>query len=303
MTNCNECDKLCTKVYSCKKCLTKLDKYLSKKCVLKYDISDVPTDIITNTTFSLSDIAKDVIRVRETCLSNPMIQQFINDPLISDPVFVQKANRILVNISRNVVNDPATPPPDGYIKRVTIITTDGNVIVDVNTYIDDMEGVLLGLNNDTNMCCMNLHVNVIDKQTNPLQTPIYDVNSHIPSSNPYITTDLYFNTNNINPSGISQNPPGLKRVDEYIRLSSNRTYTYPADEINPTPTGGTAVEFINMINHGVRKEVQMAIIQDWGWASRRSGSFYQLPCYFVANNIQQKDGYSLVLRVGYIKYK
>jgi hypothetical protein len=61
---------------------------------------------------------------------------------------------------------------------------------------------------------------------------------------------------------------------------------------------GIAVEFLNMLNHGVRKEVQQAIIQDWGWASRRSGTFYQLPCYFVANNIQQKDGYS----VGYIKY-
>jgi len=298
MTCGDKCDK------SCKRCLKLAKKYINKKCVLLLTIVDIPKTIITNTTFSFSDIANDVLRIEERALSNKVIQQFVKDPLIYDPVLVARANRVLTNICLNVVNDPMTPPPPGFIKRAIIVSTDGNVIVDVNTYKDDPEGIANGLNKDKNVINMSTYHNILDKPQNPLNQPIYSDNLSFPKTNLFLTQDMYFNSNNIDPKALATLTPGLKTSEINVLFFSNRTYTYPADEINPSPTGGVASNFQIVSNHGVREEIQEARIQDWGYASRRSPTLNQLPAYYVAHHTNlDNDGYSITLRVSYVKYK
>jgi len=289
---------------SCKICLKKTKKYVREKCVLKLTIKDIPTKLITNTTFSFADIAKDILRIEERVYSNEVIQQFIKDPLIFDPVLINKANRILVNICLNVINDPLHPPPAGFVKRATIVSTEGNVMVDVTTYINEPEGIAIGLDKDKNIINMRSYQNIFDKSQNNLNQIIYYDNLSIPKTSPYLTQDLYFNSNNIDPKGLTINNPGLISEEINVLVFSDKNYTYPADEINPPPTEGTATRFKTIINHGVREEIQQARIQDWGYASRRSSSFIQRPCYYVAHDTDLSvDGYSITLRMAYLKYK
>jgi len=302
MPNCIDCKNIYGTIFSCKKCLSKLDDYITRDCVKYLDISNIPTEIITETNFSFHDIAMDVAKLRDKCIRNPLIQKFIQNPLIYDPILVNKANLILQNICLNFINDPQNPPPEEYVKRATIIATDGDVIVDVVTYVPNPKGTQLGFNFDRNIAFLSSYYNIVDASQNP-DSPIYQVNSALPNSSPFLNRDLYWNPNNINTTNISKNPKGLKNTDQHIILNSKKNYTYPADEINPKPTGGKALNFQVIPNHGGRQEVIEAIIQRWGFSSRRSPTINNLPSYYVANNISQKDGYSLILRISYINYK
>jgi hypothetical protein len=295
------CDENCGKY--CKKCLKLTKKYVDKRCIYKLTIDDIPTNIITNTTFSFYDIATDVLKMKERVLSNDIIKQFIKDMNIIDPKLIFLCNRILVNIALNVINDPNNPPPIGFIKRVTMISTDGDVIFDVTTYKDDDEGISLGLNKDTNIIYMSTNNNILDKPQNDLHQPIYNDNMIFPKTNLFLTPDIYFNVNNIDPKLLAISSSGLKLGETIVICGSNRTYTYPANEINPQPNGGVADSFNRIVNHGVRKEIQQARIQDWGYASRRSGTLNSLPSYYLAHNVNLGDGFSFILRISYARYK
>jgi hypothetical protein len=296
------CEDKCGKC--CKRCLKLSKKYIDERCVYKLTINDIPTNIITNTTFSFSDIAKDILKIEQKVYSNEVIQKFIKDPLIFDPVLINRANRVLVNICLNVINDPSSPAPEGFVKRATIVSTDGNVMVDVTTYKDDPEGILIGLDKNKNIINMRSYQNIYDKPQNTLNPVNYFDNISLPKSSPYLTQDFYFNSNNIDPKGLSQNNPGLVSHEINVLVFSDKNYTYPADEINPLPTGGTGTRFQTIINHGVREEIQQARIQDWGWASRRSSTLNQRANYYVAHDTDLSvDGYSITLRMAYLKYK
>jgi hypothetical protein len=124
-----------------------------------------------------------------------------------------------------------------------------------------------------------------------------------PKTNLFLNEDMYFNSNNIDPKLLALSSPGLKCGEITTIFQSSRTYIYPANEINPSPSGGVGDSFNIIVNHGVRKEIQQSIIQDWGYSSRRSSTLWLLPNYYVAHCINLKDGYSLILRVSYAQYK
>jgi hypothetical protein len=287
---------------SCKRCIKFAKKYIDSRSVLKLTIDDIPTTQITNTTFSFADIAKDILAIEKKTFENPIIQKFVVDPLINDLQLVLLANRILVNIALNVINDPANPPPVGYVKRAMLVSNDGGVVYDLTTYKDDPAGVLQRLNKDTNVINMRTFQNIADESENVLNQPVYNDNMSFPKNNFFLNTDMYFNSNNINPKQLALSAKGLRSHELNVMFFSDKTYTYPANEINPPPTSGIADSFTQQINHGVRKEIQQARLQDWGYASRRSSTINLLPNYYVAHNTELKDGYSLVLRVSYVKY-
>lgn len=85
------------------------------------------------------------------------------------------------------MNDPTTPPPPSFIKRATIVSTDGNVLVDVTTYQDDPEGIYFGLDKDKNVINMRTYHNLLDNLQNGLTQPIYNDNLSVPITNPFLT--------------------------------------------------------------------------------------------------------------------
>ena len=285
----------------------------STKYVEILTIEDMPKNTIYNTTFSFFDIAKDVAKIEEIAFSNEVIKQFVKNPLIPDFELVQLANRILVNICLNVINNPNNPPPTEFVKRAVLVSNDGSVICDVTTYRDDNRAIELGLNLDTNAVNMNLYKNIFDTPIlndpvviKPQPDPIYSDNMvYPPFPDVFISPmGIYFNSNNINPSLLLSNANNMMKTNELtVSFGSKSTYTYPANENNPAPTGGVATSFNVINNHGTRKEIQQAIIQDWGYSSRRSSTLQLLPNYYVAHNVKLSDGYSLTIRVSYAKYK
>ena len=292
----------CCDCGSCKRCIRYAKKYIDNRAVLKLTVDDIPKTQITNTTFSFADIAKDVLSIEKKTFDNPVIQQFVVDPLINDLQLVLLANRILVNIALNVINDPSNPPPVGYVKRAMLVSNDGTIVYDVTTYKDDAPGILQRLNKDTNMIQMKTYNNIVDQSENLLNQPVYNDNMSLPKNNFFLNSDMFFNSNNINPKQLALSSKGLQSHELNVIFFSDDTYTYPANEINPPPTSGVADGFTQVINHGTRKEIQQARLQDWGYASRRSTTLNLLPNYYVAHNTELKDGYSLTLRVSYVKY-
>ena len=258
--------------------------------------SDVPSDPITNAPFTFQDLAQQVVLYRTAIESNPVMQQYISNPLDANPAFVLLSNRVLVNISRNFCNDPANPPPAGYIKRATVMASDGEILCDVITYMPSIPQ----FNYDRNVFYWNSWYNLINTPQPPVY-PIDAINSNIPSSIPFMNSDLIFNSNFINPSTIATSSKGMELSEQHVIVQSDRTYTFPADTINPPPTGGNAVTYAVYPNIGGRTEMVQAVTQGWGWASRKSSVYQQKPGYYVANFIRGIDGYAITIRIAYIK--
>ena len=274
----------------------------STKYVKILTIKDIPKKTIQNTTFSFSDIAKDVLKIGNISVSNKVVQKFIEDPLIYDYELVTLANRILTNIALNVINDPTNPPPSGYIKRATFISTDGDVFIDVTTYRNDAKAVADNLNLDSNVANTTFYKNIFNSP--PTSSPIFNDNMLYPSPPIFLSPrGISFNSNNINPSALQNDGSSMLSTASSIILFSKSTYTWPADETKPPPTGGVATAFQTIDNHGSREEIQQARIQEWGYASRRSATIGYLPSYYVGHVLNLSEGWSLVLRVSYVKYK
>lgn len=255
--------------------------------------TSVPDSPLIGAPFTYRDIANQVIAYRQSLMDNPVMQQYLDNPLTDNSAFLLSSNRVLVNLSRNFCNNPANPPPSGYIMRATIMASDGEVIVDVVTYTDQF-------NYDRNIIYMNSWYNLINTP-NPPNYPIDAINTSIPSTLPFMNADLLFNGNMVNPATIATTSKGMELSEQHVIVQSARTFTYPANTANPPPSMGNAVSYSVYPNIGGRKEMVQATVQGWGWASRHSSVYAQKPGYYVANYNEGKDGYSLVLRIAYMK--
>jgi len=277
----------------------------STKYVKKLTINDMSKKNMQDTTFSFSDIAKDVAKIEKITLSNKVVEKYLRNPLTTDLQSVNLVNRILLNIALNVVNDPKNPPPTGYVKRAMLVHNDGSVIGDVTTFRYDKEAVASKLNLDSNIVNMNLYKNILNTPDTPKPDPIYVDNMLYPPYPPVFLSPfgIYFNTNNLDPTLLSSTAESMLINNTSMIFFSKSNYKYPANEINPHPTGGVATAFSTIENHGTREEIQQARIQDWGYASRRSATLNLLPNYYVAHNIEFSDGWSVTLRVSYVKYQ
>lgn len=257
--------------------------------------NDVPNKPIQNVPFTYRDIANEIVQFEQAVQSNAALQQYLVDPMTSNPAIILNANRVLVNLARNFCNDPANPPPAGFLKRITVLANDGQALVDVFTYVPSVPE----MNLDRNVIYMNSWYNMLKTPTPPVY-PINSINSDVPSSIPYMNSDMLLNANFVDPTSMTTTSKGVQIQEQPILVESTRTYTYPANVVNPPPTFGTGETYTIFPNVGNTKEVVQATIQRWGWASRKSGR-YNLPSYFVASFIEGVDGYGLVVRMAYVK--
>lgn len=252
--------------------------------------SQVPNTPIQNVPFTLQDIANDLLTFGEAVASNEALQTYLADPMTSNGSLVLRANRVLVNLARNFCNDPASPPPPGFIKKLTILSSDGSVIVDVVTYTP-------AFNLDRNVIFLNSSYNISQTPAPPVY-PIYEINSDIPSTIPFFNSSLTFNGNFVDPTSITTNSKGVELQEQAILVQSTRTFTFPANVDNPPPTFGVGMNYTLLPNLGGAKEVQQATVQGWGWATRRENG---LISYIVARFNPGVDGYSIVSRLSYVK--
>lgn len=253
-------------------------------------INDVPNVPIQHTTFTFRDIANDLETFRQTVVTNPTLQTYLSDPMTSDVPLLLRTNRVLVNVARNFCNDPSSPPPLGFIKKITILSSDGSAIVDVTTYTPQF-------NLDRNVIFLNTQFNILQTPAPPVY-PIFQVNADVPTSIPFINSSLTLNGNFIDPTAITTTSKGIQLNEQAILVESTRTFTYPANVIDPPPTFGVGSVFTSLPNLGSAKEVEQATLQGWGWATRRENQF---PTYTVANFNAGVDGYSIVIRLSYVR--
>ena len=186
------------------------------------------------------------------------------------------------------------------MKNITCSTNDGTILFSVNTYQPSKPS----FNLDRNVITIKSHVNPI-QTPNPPSYPINNENSLLPLSSPYNSSDLYMNPNNINPESIKNTSTGYNDL-KTILVKSSKTYTYPANTIDPPQTGGDALSYDVLENAMTKAEFQQANLQGWGWNSRFSGNLY--PSYNVATIVDAEDtddssynGYYFIIGMSYIK--
>lgn len=230
------------------------------------DIPDVKKD-----NFSFRDIANDVLYLKNKIFNNPILKKYF-DQNETNPSPSSIGNVVLRNICRNFCNDPNSPPPPNYIKRVSLITSNNTVMVDSHTYRNDGGPV-----HDVNVCVADLELNVSIKKS---------------TFNPLILDLSNFNK--------------LTFGHQHYSVLCKREYEYPAEELDETMLVSNNVETHEILdfilNSENSKEVIQAICKNWGWATRRS-KYYHHPGYHVAHNVEFPSGYSFIIKVSYIKYK
>lgn len=293
-------------------------KYIDDNFI-KYKL--IPKENLKVLNFSYQDIANDVMKLEQKLKNNFYIKTYMSsDP---PPQIIKEKNleytlnipyRVFTTICRNFVNDPDNQPPLGFFKRATVVKPDGEILLDVITYKDDPQGILLGLNYDRDLCYINFQSNIAE---NTNQNPINELNMTYPNSNINRFSDgqVLFNPNNIDIYGLKNNSKGIQFQEQHVVVLSEKTYQYPSSESNVDilkPTGSIdeegnstkkGIKYILYPNIGGRREIVQAICQGWGWTTRNSSIYNDLPGYYVAKDMDLvTNGFKVVLRVSYHKY-
>lgn len=293
-------------------------KYIDENFI---KIKNIPSENLKPFNFSYRDIANDVLLLEKRLKDNFYIKAYMSiDP---PPQIIKERNleytlnipyRVFITICRNFVNDPNYPPPPGFFKRSTVVNSDGEILLDVITYKDDEQGNLLELNYDRDICYMNFQMNIRNSNSNP---PINELNMKYPDSNVnrFNSNQVIFNPNNIDIYSLENDSNGLEIKNQSVIVLTNRTYHYPSSESNDNiliPTGEIdssgnstkkAIKYFLYPNIGGRREIVQAICQGWGWTTRNSNMYKDLPGFYVAKDMDLvTNGFKVVLRVSYHKY-
>jgi hypothetical protein len=282
----------------------------------------IPSSNLLGFNFSYQTIANDILSLEQRLKNNFYIQAYMSS--IPPPQIIKERNleyqlgipyKVFITICRNFVNDPNHPPPPNFFKRATVVKPDGEILLDVITYKDDDQGKLLGLNYDRDLCYLKFNSNISDNSNK--QNPINELNMRYPNPNVnrFSDGDVLFNPNNIDISNLKDLSSGLVFSEQHIVVSSERTYTYPTSESNLdiiNSTGGIdqdgnskkkAIKYLLYPNIGGRREIVQAVCQGWGFTTRNSSVYNDLPGYYVAKDMDLvSNGFKVVLRISYHKY-
>jgi hypothetical protein len=278
-------------------------KYVSSNFVKKeIQFDDIPTEILSGTNFSLSNMAEDLSYLEWKIYSNPVIQDLIfgyennfNTSNVLGEINIMSIT--LTNICRNFVNDPDRVcfNPECFYKRLTLITSTGDVIVDVSTYKDgtnDDVAVNRKLNLDTNICYIKVKDKSFELLPNTSDSSISNFSgvdiSNLSSKGIYKVLPVYAYTN-----------PDLNEDGKY-RLFTEEELSNK----NPMPSNKSPVSYEMISENVATEEIFDAMKNVWGWSSKVNTAISYLPGYYIAHNskLPISDEYNVIVRLSYQIY-
>jgi hypothetical protein len=245
----------------------------------KDPILKVPNVPLTGLGLSYRDIANQLKEVKQLMLSYPLTQQYIQNPTGMTFESVVQLDRLWDRIGNKIVND-MTGVPQGYGKRLSICRNDGNLIMDVSTYIPNtkwMNFSLVELNTFKNF-------KSIDNPNEP------QFNTNINSNS------ITFNCENLNISNLTQNVDSQYTSFMVIKCGSNTPPKTDPTDLEPEST--TPTTFLQTQPLTTRKEIIQAINSGYGWACRYSQTNFT-PNFYVATTFDAADEFVLFIRLSY----
>lgn len=230
---------------------------------------DLPDDKIKGLGLSYRDIAKRCHDITKKYSSNNDISP---EQIINSQKVLRRNLSNWVNNPKNLVNSKKEYTGDKYGARITVCTTDGRVLHDVQTFCRDVKNVnnrILGNNN-----------NFIYLKNDPVTLDVK-------------TEDVYFSTlnvNNIKNSNIKYTSVSAYKVNSSSLPSSNPNSSLLEYSPNETSDGDnvTVSEVgVKLDIHTTRKEMIEAATRKYGYDSRMSdtsGAINHYVCKYVEDD-------------------
>lgn len=260
------------------------DNFL-KKTVL---FEDIPKDNLTGLNLSFSDMAQDILNLRQKIMNNSKIQEYINqyennnNPTSDDlKNMLTNINLILTNICRNFVNDPNSVcfNPNCFYKKVQLLTSSGQVFIEAQTYRNDAKGISRDLHLNRDIIYAEIKENIFNDQIG--------------------TTTIKYNPSNLTLDNLSSF--GVVRKRRIVALTEP-DLNFPLPEQNILPSSKTPVKYEIAQDLSSTQEVIDASSNMWGWTSRL-GSHHFLG-YSIAHNVELPvtDEFYTIIRLSYQLY-
>lgn len=240
----------------------------SPKCKLccdnDSDLLTVPTHKLHNLGLTYRDIATELCLFKNSLLTHPISLQYLSNPYNQTYETVVSLDRLWARLAQQRVND-TTNTPEGYGKRILFCANDGNVFIDVSTFIPNTKW-------------MNFSIVALNKKDN------IDEASHTFN---YEETDWSSVNTNVN-----------TQSSKFTILKCGSPIPHPADPDDLSPQSTVATSFIELDPHTTRKEILQTISNPYGWASRYSETVFT-PSFYVATKLEGEDGYSIFIVFSY----
>lgn len=240
---------------------------------------EVPNYPITGLGLSYRNIAEQLKAFKNEMLSYTLTQEFVENPTGLTSENVNRLDILWTVLSNKVVND-MSGVPQGYAKRILMCRSDGNVIIDVSTFIPNrnlLNYSIVEMNRFLNFKFVN----------NPTEAQ-YNVNINSNSAT--------FNAEQTNFSNVIFN--GNMQCKNFFILKCGSTSPPVTDPNNLTPERTTATNFSEISNHNTRKEIIQTVNSTYGWAGRYSETSLATN-YYVATKLEAADDFVVFIRLSY----
>lgn len=242
----------------------------SKKYIQFNELSDVPKNPLYANGFSYRYIANDLEKLINLAYQDPTVQEFINNGDTNSAAFLKALNIAIQNVTDIFVSKPVprqyNTPLFGFGRRVTLVSSDGSVLMD-KSYENPFSGIFFA-NNQNSYQVDNV------SQIVPFQD--FAGVSTLPLP-PY-------------PLNVSQT--------HNIKVIKQTRTIYKGPVYPETPDDKTLWKYQDVQLHNNRAEVITANIQNYGWSTRQSGTTSNL-AYYVAKKLVFNNNYTFIIRLSY----
>ena len=248
-----------------------------KNC--KY-LSKLPNKPITNLGISFRKIAYKLEKFKKKILSYPLTKEFLKNPYYQSEEFINNIDRLWARVANETVNDYLDIPP-GFGKRILFCSNDGNVFIDVSTYIKDSKKWL-------NFSILALNTLQNYKFINNPTVPQYNVNINSNSQT--------FNYEQTNYDNVINNSNDQSKIFTILKCGSKTPPSLDPNDLTPQKTTATTFQEVDL--HTTRTEIIQSINTKYGYTSRYSGTTFT-PNYYVATQLNGADEYTVFIRLSY----
>lgn len=222
---------------------------------------------------SFRDIAKELKKFKKILLADPVTKDFLKSPYSKTREQVEFLDRVWTVFANKLVNDTSNLP-NGCGKRILFCENGGKVFIDTSTYI---EGNPKWLNYSIFYGPVKSNIKMNAESDKPTLPP----------------ENITFNPEELDLEKLNNTP-----LEEMTIIRAGSTQP-PFKNTNPEKT--KPVHFQILENHATRKEIIMALSNEYGYASRYSDTIFT-PNWYVATQLFGKDGDSTYLRLSYFKF-
>lgn len=230
----------------------------------------IPRKELYENGFSYRHIACEIEHLIKQAYNDPLVKELIDSGNIESELFIQTLGYALQKYSEQLVSKPLSSRYNtnthGFGRRIVIMSSDGSLMLDTS-YQTPNSGIFFA------------------------QTDLYKIEKVSDIQQQYDYAGVTIPPLPIFPLTITQKSCNIKAIKQKRSKYGGKAEPENYDDKNKW-------EYQDIQLHGNRSEMQVALIQNYGWTSRYSGTTSNFS-YYVARKITLYNNYTFILRMSY----